>query len=65
LNIKFYEFLEVDEKERQRNEDLKSDLLLIARIREERQKVLSSGNLLPSNEKRSDSFNRLAVLLYI
>ncbi|XP_059476383.1 chromosome transmission fidelity protein 18 homolog isoform X1 [Neocloeon triangulifer] len=45
-------------KEKEKNDELEEDLRLIARIREERQKILAENNLLP-NERKFEASNGL------
>jgi hypothetical protein len=63
VSLYFVIFPGDNEKEKDKNIELEEDLLLIARIREERQKILAESSLLPSNEKRSEAYNRFVLLV--
>lgn len=55
----FANFSELSDQDKEKENELAEDWLLIARIREERQKILAASSLLPSNEKRNDAYKRL------
>lgn len=61
----FPDFSEKDKEDKEKDIELEEDLLLIARIRQERQKILAESSLLPSNEKRSEHYNRFLLQFFL